>query len=71
MFSDLFNAHKIFIYTALPCEAKPLVEHFRLKKDVTVRPFAVYLSNDICLTVTGLGKSVQRAPIPPSDGLPD
>lgn len=61
MFSDLFNAHKIFIYTALPCEAKPLVEHFRLKKDVTVRPFAVYLSNDICLTVTGLGKSAMAA----------
>ena len=55
------NAHKIFIYTALPCEAKPLVEHFGLKKDVTVQPFAVYLNHDICLTVTGLGKSAMAA----------
>lgn len=54
-------AHKIFIYTALPCEAKPLVEHFSLKKDVTVQPFAVYLNHDICLTVTGLGKSAMAA----------
>ncbi len=55
------NTHKIFIYTALPCEAKPLVEHFGLKKDVTVRPFAVYINHDICLTVTGLGKSAMAA----------
>jgi nucleoside phosphorylase len=55
------NTHKIFIYAALPCEAKPLVEHFGLKKDGSVRPFAVYLSQDICLTVTGLGKSAMAA----------
>ena len=54
-------AHKIFIYTALPCEAKPLVEHFDLKKDVSVQPFAVYVNHDICLTVTGLGKSAMAA----------
>jgi nucleoside phosphorylase len=54
-------AHKIFIYTALPCEAKPLVEHFGLKKDVTVRPFAVYLNHGICLTVTGIGKNAMAA----------
>ncbi|MFI3198490.1 MAG: hypothetical protein QX196_09235 [Methylococcaceae bacterium] len=53
--------HKIFIYTALPCEAKPLVEHFNLKKELTVQPFAVYLNHDICLTVTGLGKSAMAA----------
>ena len=55
------NAHKIFIYTALPCEAKCLVEHFGLKKDVTVQPFTVYLNHDICLTVTGVGKSAMAA----------
>jgi adenosylhomocysteine nucleosidase len=54
-------AHKIFIYTALPCEAKPLVEYFDLKKDVSVQPFAVYVNHDICLTVTGLGKSAMAA----------
>ncbi len=55
------NLPRIFIYTALPCEAKPLVEHFNLKKDTTVQPFAVYLNRDICLTVTGLGKSAMAA----------
>ena len=53
--------HKIFIYTALPCEAKPLVEYFNLKKELTVQPFAVYLNQDICVTVTGLGKSAMAA----------
>ena len=55
------NAYKIFIYTALPCEAKPLVEHFSLKKELGIQPFAVYLSHDICLTVTGVGKSAMAA----------
>lgn len=52
---------QIFIYAALPCEAKPLVEHFNLKKDTTVQPFAVYLNQNICLTVSGLGKSAMAA----------
>jgi len=55
------NPPRIFIYAALPCEAKPLVEHFNLKKDTTVQPFAVYLNKEICLTVTGLGKSAMAA----------
>jgi adenosylhomocysteine nucleosidase len=55
------NPPRIFIYAALPCEAKPLVEHFNLKKDTTIQPFAVYLNQDICLTVTGLGKSAMAA----------
>ncbi|MDD2661251.1 MAG: hypothetical protein PHY54_16490 [Methylococcales bacterium] len=55
------NAYKIFIYTALPCEAKPLIEHFSLKRDAAVQPFAVYLNHEICLTVTGLGKSAMAA----------
>ncbi|MBC8377593.1 MAG: hypothetical protein H8E62_00305 [Planctomycetes bacterium] len=55
------NPPRIFIYAALPCEAKPLVEHFSLKKDTTVQPFAVYLNNEMCLTVTGLGKSAMAA----------
>ena len=55
------NPAKIFIYTALPCEAKPLVAHFGLKKDTTVQAFAVYINAGICLTVTGLGKSAMAA----------
>lgn len=55
------NAYKIFIYTALPCEAKPLVKHFGLKKNVNIEPFAVFFNQDICLIVTGLGKSAMAA----------
>ncbi len=57
------NPPGIFIYTALPCEAKPLIEHFRLKKDTTALPFAVYFNQDIHLTVTGIGKSAMAAGI--------
>ncbi|MDP3589712.1 MAG: hypothetical protein Q8R54_04155, partial [Methylobacter sp.] len=63
------NPPRIFIYAALPCEAKPLVEHFNLKKDTTVQPFAVYLNQDICLTVNGLGKSAMAAGVAYSQAL--
>jgi len=55
------NTYKIFIYTALPCEAKGLIEHYKLKKDLNIHAFAVYLNNHICLTVTGIGKSAMAA----------
>ncbi|MEQ1486080.1 hypothetical protein [Methyloglobulus sp.] len=55
--------YKTFIYTALPCEAKPLIEFFRLKKDTTIQCFAVYANNHICLTVTGIGKNAMSAGI--------
>lgn len=60
---------RIFIYAALSCEAKPLVEHFKLKKDTAVQPFAVYLNQDICLTVTGLGKTAMAAGVAYSQAL--
>jgi len=52
---------KIFIYTALTCEAKPLIDFFHLKKDTTIQCFAVYANNNICLTVTGIGKTAMAA----------
>jgi nucleoside phosphorylase len=57
------NSYKIFIYSALPCEAKPLIEHFKLKKAVNIQPFAVYTQDEMCLTVTGLGKSAMAAAV--------
>jgi len=54
---------RIFIYCALPCEAAPLIAHFKLKKDTSIWPFAVYGNNDICLTVSGLGKSAMAAAV--------
>lgn len=63
------HAFRTFIYTALPCEAKPLVEHFGLKKMPAIQPFAVYSNQDICLTVTGLGKSAMAAGVAYSQAL--
>lgn len=55
--------YKVFIYTALPCEAKPLVDFFCLKKQMSVTAFAVYANQNICLTVTGCGKAAMAAGI--------
>lgn len=63
------NSPGIFIYAALPCEAKPLVEHFGLKKATAIQPFAVYFNHDICLTVTGLGKTAMAAGVAYSQAL--
>lgn len=60
---------RIFIYAALPCEAKPLVEYFRLKKATTIQPFALYFNRELCLTVTGLGKNAMAAGVAYSQAL--
>ncbi len=52
---------KVFIFTALPCEAKPLVNRFKLKKQAEIQAFAVYSNDEICLSVTGLGKTAMAA----------
>ncbi|MDD1611653.1 MAG: hypothetical protein LUQ57_00775, partial [Methylococcaceae bacterium] len=54
-------AQTVFIHTALPCEARPLIEHFRLKKDLSSHPFEVYSQDGICLVVTGIGKCAMAA----------
>ncbi|MGR8980478.1 MAG: hypothetical protein ACU84H_10365 [Gammaproteobacteria bacterium] len=53
--------YQAFIFTALPCEAKPAVDHFMLRKDTPVKPFSVYANDSICLTVTGIGKCAMAA----------
>jgi adenosylhomocysteine nucleosidase len=65
----LSDCYRVFIYTALPCEAKPLVEHFKLKKETAVKPFDIYVHRHICLTVTGLGKSAMAAGVAYSQAL--
>lgn len=51
----------VFIYTALACEAKPLIAYFGLKKEISIQPFSVFHKNEICLVVTGLGKCAMAA----------
>jgi nucleoside phosphorylase len=50
-----------FIYSALLCEAKPLIDGFWLKKDTNIDCLSVYSNNSICLTVTGVGKTSMAA----------
>lgn len=65
----------VYIFTALPCEAKPLIAHFKLKKETTISPFAIYRRGSITLTVSGVGKSAMAAAVAytlavfPSDNL--
>ena len=53
----------LYIYTALECEAKPLIKHFDLKKDSTRHPFSIYKSNTTVLTVSGMGKVAMAAAV--------
>ena len=46
----------ICIVTALHCEASPLIEHFKLKRDVTSTKFQIFRSDTVTLVVSGLGK---------------
>ncbi|MBL0687551.1 MAG: nucleoside phosphorylase [Sulfurospirillum sp.] len=44
-----------FIHTALTCEAKPIVEYFKLQCMQT-KPYKIYKKNNIILIVSGIGK---------------
>ncbi len=46
----------IFIVTALTLEAAPIIDYFKLKKDMTIHPYSVYKGSDIALIVSGVGK---------------
>lgn len=54
---------KRFIFTALPCEAKPLVAHFKLKKDNSSHPFALYYNDNTVLAVSGCSKIAMAAAV--------
>ena len=48
---------RIVFITALECEAKVLIEHYKLKKDLTIKHFSFYRNTmqNIVLSVTGVG----------------
>lgn len=45
-----------FIFTALPCEAKPLILNWKLKKILDKHPFAIHANSESIVVVTGIGK---------------
>lgn len=51
----------MFVFTALECEAKTIINQYKLKKQNTLHPFSIYKSDQIILTVTGLGKVAMAA----------
>lgn len=46
----------LFIFTALECEAKAIINQFKLKKESINHPFSIYKNDEFILTVTGIGK---------------
>jgi hypothetical protein len=61
--SKPLHSIKTFIFTALSCEAKPLVSHFKLKKDIHSHPFPLYYNDDTVLAVSGCGKVAMAAAV--------
>jgi hypothetical protein len=60
---------QLFIYTALPPEAKPLIGHYKLKKLTEITAFSIYKKDNIILTVTGLGRNAMAAGIAYSQAI--
>ena len=48
--------NNIIVQTALLCEARPLIDHYRLKKDFTFPKFDVFRNDGITLIVSGIGR---------------
>ncbi|MFY9142799.1 hypothetical protein [Sulfuricurvum sp.] len=44
-----------YIVTALDAEARPIIEHFRLKRDSSL-PYTLYRNDNMLLLVSGMGK---------------
>ncbi len=57
------SAPEIFTFVALPCEAKPMVAAWRLKKNTQIQAFATYQNQNSVLTVSGLGKVAMAAAV--------
>ena len=51
------------ILVALPCEAKPLISHFRLKRKMDDEAFHTYQRENLSLTVSGVGKIAMAAAV--------
>ncbi len=54
--TTFINIPNLFIFTALECEAKPLIKQFELKKENINHPFPIYKNDSIVLTISGVGK---------------
>jgi adenosylhomocysteine nucleosidase len=69
LLTNLTAPSKAFLFIALPCEAKPLIDTYKLKKDTSIHAFNIFRNNDIILTVTGIGKTAMAAGVAYSQAL--
>ena len=53
----------VFIFVALPCEAKPLIQSWSLKKNSEHKPFSIYENQDFVVVVSGVGKLAMAAAV--------
>lgn len=51
------------LLTALPCEARPLLDHFRLRSLAEVPGFRCYARDDVLLVVSGIGRTAAAAAV--------
>ncbi|MGD0959719.1 MAG: hypothetical protein ABSB19_07925 [Methylomonas sp.] len=51
----------LYIFTALECEAKPLIRRWELKKLPNPHAFSIYSNNDRILVITGIGQIAMAA----------
>lgn len=51
------------ICCALACEAKPLIDFFKLKKDTNIHAFSVFHSGSVLLIVSGMGQHNMSAAV--------
>lgn len=59
----LSNSPQLFIFCALVCEARPIIDRYALKKIQPPGVFDIYQHNTIVLTITGPGKANMAAGI--------
>jgi len=53
----------VFVFCALPCEAKSLIQAWKLTKQLRFQPFAVYANAERVVTVTGIGKTAMAGAV--------
>ncbi len=58
----------LYIHTALPAEARPLIDHFSLRAVHRSAPFQLYENTEIRLVVSGVGRTATAAAIAYSCG---
>jgi nucleoside phosphorylase len=53
----------VFIFVALPCEAKPFIQAWNLKKNSQHKAFSIYVNQDRVVVVSGVGKLAMAAAV--------